>query len=131
MRANAIATNPDERNGTVPILNPVNTVKRTRKVANKSANSKDREHYFPDIVDNYVSNATRFSTLGGDKVIRDLYQIEGSLVGRDGEVYDGVFEWLVGRLGPNATTNYTTHRRFVIGGNLTGVVNKSKRPSKK
>jgi RHS repeat-associated protein len=93
------------------LLNAVNTGKRTGSSAYKSLNINDFEHYFSNIVDNYASYATKFPLKGGDGVFRDLYQIQGSLKGRD-----GIFEWIVD--GTNVT-----HRRFITNGQLNGIPN--------
>jgi hypothetical protein len=64
----------------------------------------------------YVEDATRFSIptkgLGGPVVRQsDLYQIEGSLNGKQ-----GVFEWIVDQ-------GKVTHRRFIPNGQVTGFPN--------
>ena len=81
-----------------------------------SALKTDSHHAFPDLVDNFASEAKQFKipTRGpGGKIVREseLSQVEGSLNGRD-----GVFEWVVdeGRV---------THRRFIPGGTVTGKPN--------
>jgi len=70
--------------GSKPVLNSVNTGQRTGSAAYKSLNVKDGQHFFSNIVDNYASQATKFDLRGGDGVLRDLYQIGGSLRGRSG-----------------------------------------------
>lgn len=97
--------------GGTEILNAVNTGKRTGSAAYKSVNVDDAQHFFSDIVDNYASDATKFSLKGGDGVVRDLYQIEGALREKS-----GVFEWIVD--GANVT-----HRRFISGGIVNGIPN--------
>lgn len=94
-----------------PILNAVNTGQRTGSAAYKSLNVDDAQHFFSNIVDNYASQATKFSLKGGDGVTRNLYQIHGSLRGQS-----GVFEWIVD--GANVT-----HRRFIPGGAVNGIPN--------
>ncbi|MCY9845118.1 hypothetical protein [Vibrio caribbeanicus] len=81
-----------------------------------SANKTDPTHAFPDLVDNFVGDATKFTipTKGpGGKVIRnsELHQVEGSLNGRQ-----GVFEWIVDQ-------GQVTHRRFIKNGTVTGYPN--------
>lgn len=76
----------------------------------------DPLHLFPNMVDNYVGDAAKFSipTKGpGGTVVRqsDLYQIGGSLNGKQ-----GVFEWIVDQ-------GQVTHRRFIPNGQVTGFPN--------
>ena len=78
----------------------------------KSLNVLDEQHHFPNIVDNNMSNASKFTIKGGDGVYRSLYQIDGSLRGKP-----GVFEWIV-EVGGNAT-----HRRFIPNGKVNGIPN--------
>ena len=94
-----------------PVLNAVNTGQRTGSAAYKSLNVDDAQHFFPDIVDNYASQATKFGLRGGDGVVRDLYQIGGSLRGRS-----GIFEWIV-------EGSKVTHRRFIPGGSINRIPN--------
>jgi hypothetical protein len=97
--------------GGKPNLNAVNTGQRTGSAAYKSLNVDDAQHFFSNIVDNYASQATKFSLKGGDGVVRDLYQIHGSLRG-----HPGVFEWIVER-------ENVIHRRFIPGGLVNGIPN--------
>jgi hypothetical protein len=81
-----------------------------------SATKVDPLHSFPNMVDNYVGGATKFSIptkgLGGTVVRQsDLYQLEGSLNGKQ-----GVFEWIVDQ-------GQVTHRRFIPNGQVTGFPN--------
>ena len=81
-----------------------------------SATKTDPLHAFPDMVDNYASNAAKFSipTKGiGGVVSRqsELYQVEGSLNSKR-----GVFEWVVDQ-------GQVTHRRFIPSGKITGLPN--------
>lgn len=81
-----------------------------------SANKKDTLHSFNDIIDNYAGDAKKFEipTKGpGGQISRtsDLYQIEGSLNGKD-----GIFEWIV-------DSGNVTHRRFIPNGKITGFPN--------
>lgn len=81
-----------------------------------SALKADLNHAFPDVVDNFARDGTRFSipTRGpGGQVVRnsELFQVEGSLNGKD-----GVFEWIVDQ-------GSMTHRRFIPGGTVTGFPN--------
>jgi hypothetical protein len=62
-------------------------------------------HGFPDIVDNYASQATPSQLRPGVT----LYQLEGSSNGVSGR-----FEWIV-------DNGNVTHRMFVPGGTLNGV----------
>ncbi|MBQ3600182.1 MAG: pre-toxin TG domain-containing protein, partial [Lachnospiraceae bacterium] len=79
-----------------------------------SALKDDSLHAFNDIIDNYASDATKFLLIGGDGVERILYQIEGSLNGKQ-----GIFEWIVD---PNPAKGIT-HRRFIEGVGITGKPN--------
>lgn len=76
-----------------------------------SALKGDSLHAFNDIIDNYAGDATKFSLVGGDGVERSLYQIEGSLNGKQ-----GIFEWIV----DSDPTKRVTHRRFIEGVGITG-----------
>jgi len=81
-----------------------------------SALKSDPHHAFPDLVDNFATDAQRFTipTRGpGGQVVRqsELLQVEGSLSGRQ-----GVFEWIVDQ-------GQITHRRFIPGGRVTGSPN--------
>jgi hypothetical protein len=81
-----------------------------------SALKSDPHHAFPDVVDNFAGSAKQFQipTRGpGGTVVRhsELYQVEGSLNGRN-----GVFEWIVDQ-------GNMTHRRFIPGGTITGYPN--------
>ncbi len=93
------------------ITNPVTEGTRTGSAAYKSLNVLDEQHFFSDLVDNYVEYATKFELKGGDGVVRDLYQLEGSLRGQN-----GIFEWIV-----DGTD--VTHRRFIKGGVINGIPN--------
>lgn len=75
---------------------------------------RDPLHAFPDIVDNYVGDATRFSLTGVDNISRTLYQLEGSLNGKQ-----GIFEWIID---PDPLKG-VTHRRFIEGVGITGIPN--------
>ena len=86
-----------------------------------SALKTDAQHAFPDVVDNFATEGSKFSipTKGpGGVVVRnsDLFQVEGSLNGRS-----GVFEWIVDQ-------SEMTHRRFIPGGKLTGYPNQVPTP---
>ncbi len=105
------AKNAVAARGSKPVLNAVNTGKRTGSAAYKSLNVDDAQHFFSNIVDNYASQATKFGLKGGDGVVRDLYQIGGSLRGRS-----GIFEWIV-------EGSKVTHRRFIPGGTINGIPN--------
>ncbi len=76
----------------------------------------DGQHGFNDIIDNYAGDAAKFEipTKGpGGEVVRvyELRQIEGSNNG-----VGGVFEWIVDE-------GNVTHRRFIPGGQVTGLPN--------
>ena len=110
------------------------TAKKDKKKAEKTAkNSKNSEihnpvvdnprtgsglktnphHNFNSIIDNYASDAEQFVlTNQKDGITRTLYQIEGSLNGKE-----GVFEWIVD---PNSGV---THRNFIENGKVTGKPN--------
>lgn len=93
----------------IEINNPVLDSVRTG-----SALKLDAQHAFNDIIDNYASSAQKFNLVGGDKVTRELYQIEGSLNGKQ-----GVFEWIVD---PDPLKG-VTHRRFIEDVGVTGKPN--------
>lgn len=69
-----------------------------------SALHTDSYHRFPNIVDNYAGDATRFEIPNGT-----LYQIQGSFNG-----YNGRFEWII-------QDNQVTHRLFVRNGTINGI----------
>ena len=94
---------------TVDISNPVLDNIRTG-----SALKGDSLHAFNDIIDNYAGDATEFLLTGGDGVKRTLYQLEGSLNGKQ-----GIFEWIID---PDPTKG-VTHRRFIEGVVITGKPN--------
>jgi hypothetical protein len=96
---NNIATKGDK-----PVLNDVNIGERTGSAVYKSRNVDDAQHFFTCLVDNYASRATKFRLRGGDGVVRNLWQIDGSLNGSS-----GIFEWIV-------EGTKVTHRRFIPGG---------------
>lgn len=93
--------------GTKEIHNPVLDNPRTG-----SALKGDAQHAFNDIIDNYAGDATKFNIIGGDGVERSLYQIEGSLNGKQ-----GVFEWIVDPV------KGVTHRRYIEDVGVTGIPN--------
>ena len=76
-----------------------------------SALKTDFYHNFDKIIDNFARYAEKFELIGGDKIKRVLYQIEGSL---NGEV--GLFEWIL-------DSGKVTHRCFIKGGKITGKPN--------
>ena len=95
-----------EKIGFVEIKNPVLDNIRTG-----SALKTDSHHAFYDIVDNFAQQAEKFIIKSGDSIIRELYQIEGSLNGQQ-----GIFEWIV-----DPRPNYgVTHRIFIKNGKITG-----------
>ncbi|MED1093567.1 S-layer protein [Bacillus paramycoides] len=98
---------------TIEINNPVLDNIRTG-----SALKIDELHAFNNIIDNYVSYASKFDLVGGDGVKRQLYQVEGSLNGKK-----GVFEWIVD---PDPKKG-VTHRRFIEGVGVTGKPNARKK----
>ncbi|MCY9265342.1 hypothetical protein [Bacillus haynesii] len=94
----------------------------------------DGQHGFNDIIDNYTPHAKEFEIVGGDRVKRKLYQIEGGMKYYDfKDVYNkdlrinerittvkdqnGIFEWIVD------PTKGVTHRRFIPNGQITGSPN--------
>jgi RHS repeat-associated protein len=86
-----------------------------------SALKTDAQHAFPDVVDNFATEGSKFSipTKGpGGVVVRnsELFQVEGSLNGKS-----GVFEWIVDQ-------GDMTHRRFIPGGKVTGYPNQVPTP---
>ncbi len=89
------------------ITNSITKVKRVGK-----ATKLDAHHAFPDIIDNYAGRAKIFSIKGADGKKRKLYQINGSLNGKD-----GIFEWILDN------DKGVTHRRFIPNGKITGKPN--------
>ncbi|MEX0362923.1 MAG: RHS repeat domain-containing protein, partial [Allomuricauda sp.] len=105
------------RNTTNRIDNPYRLVKYKKvdpnsSAGHKSLDIKDSNHYFSNIVDNYMSQASKWTIKGTDGVHRSLYQLKGSLRGQN-----GIFEWIV-ESGGNVT-----HRVFIPNGKLTGIPN--------
>ena len=96
----------------VEIHNPVLDSPRTG-----SALKEDMQHAFNDFVDNYAGQAKKFKIVGGDGRTRDLYQIDGSLIGKK-----GIFEWIVDSI------IGVTHCRFIEGVEITGKFNRSVLP---
>ncbi len=99
-------------NFTQNVENSVNLGTRTGSAAYKSLSATDEQHFFSNIIDNYATYAQKFSIKGGDKIVRDLFQIEGSLNGKS-----GIFEWMV------ENGSDVSHRRFIPGGKVTGTPN--------
>ena len=95
----------------IEVTNPVTSNIRSGKALWKSADESDAQHYFPRIVDNHALDGSSFTLTGGDGVERTLYQVEGSLNGKE-----GIFEWIVD---PDPAKG-VTHRRFIPGGSITG-----------
>lgn len=95
--------------GTVEIHNDV-----VDNIRSGSALKTDELHSFNDIIDNYASSAEKFRLVGNDGVERELFQIKGSLNGKE-----GIFEWIVD---PNPSLG-VTHRRFIEGVGITGKPN--------
>lgn len=93
----------------IEIKNPV-----LENIRTGSALKEDALHAFNDIIDNYAGYATKFSLVGRDGIKRSLYQIKGSLNGKQ-----GIFEWIVD---PDPTKG-VTHRRFIEGIDITGKPN--------
>lgn len=87
------------------ISNPIVRGKRVGAATNRT----DGQHKFSDIVDNYAGAAKTFKIKGGDGKTRILYQIKGSLNGKQ-----GIFEWIL------ESGNKVTHRRFIPNGKITG-----------
>jgi len=81
----------------------VNPLKGLPRVGN--ALKRDAYHAFPDVVDNFATDATAFRLRPGTT----LYQVEGSLNGVPGR-----FEWIVDK-------GKVTHRFFVPGGKINGI----------
>lgn len=79
-----------------------------------SALKKDPFHAFNSIIDNFARYAKKFDLKGKDGIVRELYQIEGSLNG-----INGIFEWIVD---PRADRG-VTHRLFIKNGTITGIPN--------
>lgn len=90
------------------ISNPISKSIRTGK-----ANKLDSYHAFPNVIDNYAGKAKKFDLKGADGKTRKLYQINGSLNGKD-----GIFEWIL-----DGEKGVTTHRRFIENGKITGKPN--------
>ncbi len=74
----------------------------------------DKYHGFNDVIDNYASYAKKFDHINNDGTHLNLYQIEGSLSGKD-----GIFEWLVS---PDPQKG-VVHRLFIENGKVTGKPN--------
>ena len=74
----------------------------------------DKYHGFNDVIDNYASYAKKFNYKNNDGTYLNLYQIEGSLSGKD-----GIFEWLVS---PDPQKG-VVHRLFIENGKVTGKPN--------
>ena len=89
------------------INNPIVESKRVG-----SAQKSDPYHSFNNIVDNYAGYAKSFTIKGGDGRNRILYQIKGSLNGKN-----GIFEWILDK------AQGVTHRRFIPHGKITGKPN--------
>lgn len=89
------------------ITNPILKSKRVGK-----ATKLDSHHAFNDIVDNYANKGKAFTLKGADGKTRRLYQVEGSLNGKD-----GIFEWIYEK------NKGVTHRRFIPNGKITGKPN--------
>jgi hypothetical protein len=68
--------------------NPLANVRYTEKVINDM--SKEDNHGFPNIVDNYGAYGRVSSLVGGDEITRTLVQIPGSYRNRI-----GVFEYII------------------------------------
>lgn len=81
----------------------------------KGKNVLDKNHYWTNVVDNYIGSASKWTIKGVDNSYRSLYQLKGSLNGKE-----GVFEWIV-EVGGNVT-----HRIFISGGKISGIPNKFK-----
>ena len=88
-----------------PVVNNIKTGKALKL---------DKHHAFPDIIDNFAQQAEKFNIKGGDEILRELYQVEGSLNGQN-----GIFEWIVDPR-PNLGV---THRFFIKNGKITGKPN--------
>jgi len=98
------------------VANPLAGLSRTGK-----ALKTDLYHAFPDIIDNSVTAAQKFSLPikgPGGQVVRsgELYQVGGSL-----NKESGVFEWII-------DAGSVTHRRFIPGGTVTGFPNQVVKP---
>ena len=100
--------------------NDIDATRATKKVTNPIVRSSrvgkatklDAHHAFPDIIDNYAGKAKTFSLKGADGKKRKLYQIKGSLNGKN-----GIFEWILDK------EKGVTHRRFIPNGKITGKPN--------
>lgn len=79
-----------------------------------SALKLDPHHAFDNRIDNFVRYASKFSLEGNDGIVRELYQLEGSLDG-----ISGLFEWI---LDPRPEKG-VTHRLFIKDGTITGKPN--------
>ncbi|WP_235676397.1 hypothetical protein [Bacillus mycoides] len=90
----------------------IELMKRGKPIIVKEFPHVPKEHGFSDIVDNYSRFADEFPLVGGDRISRRFFQIEGSNGGKK-----GVFEWIVE---PNGNVS---HRRFIENGTVTGKPN--------
>ncbi|MGB8468125.1 MAG: hypothetical protein WCE21_03895 [Candidatus Babeliales bacterium] len=83
-----------------------------------SALKIDKYHAFDDIIDNYARFAKKFTKFDRDTiekgVLKELYQIEGSLNDKP-----GIFEWIV----DYRPEKGITHRLFIENGTITGKAN--------
>jgi hypothetical protein len=95
----------------IDIENPVNIAnyKHGSRASWKSISADDLNHSFSRIVDNYAGSGSSFTVKGGDGILRQLYQVEGSLHGVSGR-----FEWML-------EAGKITHRQFVPGGTINGI----------
>ncbi|MBO5059787.1 MAG: DUF2247 family protein [Clostridia bacterium] len=84
-----------------------NAILKSNRVG--KATKTDAHHAFPNIIDNYAGKAQTFSLKGADGKRRTLYQIKGSLNGKN-----GIFEWILDN------ERGVTHRRFIPNGKITG-----------
>ena len=102
---------PSTKNVSINVENPVNIAnyKHGSSASWKSISADDLNHSFSRIVDNYAGSGSSFTIKGGDGILRQLYQVEGSLHGVSGR-----FEWIL-------EAGKITHRQFVPGGTINGI----------
>ena len=110
-------TLPKEPLPTYKIINNevVNNIRSGTALSKSQPGSNfDKYHGFNDVIDNYASYAKKFDHINNDGTHLNLYQIEGSLSGKD-----GIFEWLVS---PDPQKG-VVHRLFIENGKVTGKPN--------
>jgi RHS repeat-associated protein len=94
--------------GTAPAevkANPLQDVTYTQKVASQMANSADKYHSFPTMVDRFGADGRITQFIGGDGNAYTRLTLKGSVNGTD-----GIFEYIYD------VNNISNHRVFIPGG---------------